>query len=44
VLRAEHVLFPRCLAALARGDTARVHDTVSADGFTIRLYAPAPQS
>ena len=44
VLRAEHVLFPRCLAALARGDTARVHDTVSLDGLTLRLYAPTPQS
>lgn len=40
VLKAEHVLFPRCLAAAARGDNERVRETVVVDGVEIRLNAP----
>lgn len=40
VLKAEHVLFPRCLAAVARGDSERLRDTVTVDGLEIRLNAP----
>jgi formyltetrahydrofolate-dependent phosphoribosylglycinamide formyltransferase len=40
VLKAEHILYPRCLAAVARRDGARVRDDVSVDGVAIRLYAP----
>jgi phosphoribosylglycinamide formyltransferase-1 len=40
VLKAEHVLFPRCLAAVARGDQERVRDTATVDGVAIRLNAP----
>jgi phosphoribosylglycinamide formyltransferase-1 len=40
VLKAEHVLFPRCLAAVARGDQEHVHDTAVVDGVEIRLNAP----
>lgn len=40
VLKAEHVLFPRCLAAAARGDSERVRETVFVDGVEIRLNAP----
>jgi formyltetrahydrofolate-dependent phosphoribosylglycinamide formyltransferase len=40
LLKAEHILFPRCLAAVARGDTSRVRETLTIDGDTIRLFAP----
>lgn len=40
VLKAEHILFPRCVAAAARGDTSRVRETVVVDGVEIRLNAP----
>ena len=40
VLKAEHVLFARCLAAVARGDNERVRDTVVVDGVQVRLNAP----
>lgn len=41
VLRAEHALFPRCLAAVARNSGTRIAETVVVDGVEIRLYAPA---
>lgn len=41
VLKAEHVLFPRCLAAVARQAETRVREDVVVDGVTVRLYAPA---
>lgn len=41
VLKAEHVLFPRCLAAVARKSGTRVRDDLVVDGVTVRLYAPA---
>ena len=41
VLKAEHVLFPRCLAAIARKAGSRVSEDVIVDGVTVRLYAPA---
>ncbi len=40
VLKAEHILYPRCLAAVARGGGARVREDVVVDGDTIRVYAP----
>jgi formyltetrahydrofolate-dependent phosphoribosylglycinamide formyltransferase len=40
VLKAEHLLYPRCLAAVARGDATRVREEVVAGGDTIRLFAP----
>lgn len=40
VLKAEHLLFPRCLAAVARGDLDRVRDKAVVDGVEIRLNAP----
>jgi phosphoribosylglycinamide formyltransferase-1 len=40
VLKAEHMLFPRCLAAVARGDQERVRDAATVDGVAIRLNAP----
>ena len=40
VLKAEHILFPRCLAAVARGDSERLRDTVTVDGVEIRISAP----
>jgi formyltetrahydrofolate-dependent phosphoribosylglycinamide formyltransferase len=40
VLKAEHVLYPRCLAAVARGGGARVREDVVVDGVTVRLFAP----
>lgn len=40
LLKAEHLLYPRCLAALARGGGARRRDDVVVDGETIRLFAP----
>jgi phosphoribosylglycinamide formyltransferase-1 len=40
VLKAEHLLYPRCLAAAARGDSERVRATVQIDGVEIRINAP----
>ncbi len=40
VLKAEHLLYPRCLAAAVRGDIARVKATVVVDGIQVRLDAP----
>lgn len=40
VLKAEHLLYPRCLAAVARKSGTRAMDTVSVDGIEVRLYAP----
>ena len=40
VLKAEHVLYPRCLAAVARGGGTRVRDDVVVDGVTVRVFAP----
>lgn len=40
VLKAEHVLYPRCLAAVARQAGMRVREDVVVDGVTVRLYAP----
>jgi len=39
VLKAEHLLYPRCLAAMARGG-ARVREDVVVGGDKIRIYAP----
>jgi len=41
VLKAEHLLYPRCLAAVARKAGTRVAETVVVDGVAVRLYAPA---
>jgi len=40
VLKAEHLLYPRCLAAVARKGGTRVAETVIADGVEVRLFAP----
>ncbi len=41
VLKAEHLLYPRCLAAVAQGDwSGRVLDTATVDGDEVRLNAP----
>ncbi len=40
VLKAEHLLYPRCLAAVARNSGTRRRDDVVVDGVTVRLYAP----
>ena len=40
VLKAEHLLYPRCLAAVARRDGPRVREDVVVDGVRIRLFAP----
>lgn len=40
LLKAEHLLYPRCLAAVARGSGARRRDDVVIDGDVIRLFAP----
>jgi formyltetrahydrofolate-dependent phosphoribosylglycinamide formyltransferase len=40
LLKAEHLLFPRCVAAVARGGGMRVRDEVIVDGDTIRIFAP----
>lgn len=40
VLKAEHVLYPRCLAAVARGGGTRVREDVVVDGVTVRVFAP----
>jgi phosphoribosylglycinamide formyltransferase-1 len=40
VLKAEHLLYPRCLAAVARKSGTRTMDTFVVDGVEVRLYAP----
>ena len=40
VLKAEHLLYPRCLAAVARKGGTRAREDVETDGVTVRLYAP----
>jgi phosphoribosylglycinamide formyltransferase 1 len=40
LLKAEHILFPRCVAAVARGGGARVREDVVVEGDVIRLFAP----
>lgn len=40
VLKAEHLLYPRCLAAVARKGGTRAREDVVTDGVTVRLYAP----
>jgi len=40
LLKAEHMLYPRCVAAVARGGGTRVREDVVVGGDTIRLYAP----
>ena len=40
LLKAEHILFPRCVAALARGAGTRVHEEIIVGGDTIRIFAP----
>ncbi len=40
VLKAEHLLYPRCLAAVARKAGTRVAETVVTDGVEVRLFAP----
>jgi len=40
VLKAEHVLYPRCLAAVARKGGTRVREDVVVDGVTVRVFAP----
>lgn len=40
LLKAEHLLYPRCVGAFARGAGTRVHDDVTIDGDVIRIFAP----
>lgn len=40
LLKAEHLLFPRCLAAVARGGGERVREELVVDGEVIRMFAP----
>ncbi len=40
VLKAEHLLYPRCLAAVARGGGTRKREDITVDGDAIRLFAP----
>ncbi len=40
VLKAEHLLYPRCLASVARKAGTRTMETVVVDGVEVRLYAP----
>jgi len=40
VLKAEHLLYPRCLAAAVRGDSSRAKVTLVVDGLKVRLDAP----
>jgi formyltetrahydrofolate-dependent phosphoribosylglycinamide formyltransferase len=41
VLKAEHILYPRCIAAVARKQGPRVREDITVDGDVIRIYAPA---
>ncbi len=40
VLKAEHLLYPRCLAAAARREGTRVREDVMVNGDMVRLWAP----
>lgn len=40
VLKAEHLLYPRCLAAAARREGTLVAETAVVDGVEVRLHAP----
>ena len=40
VLKAEHLLYPRCLAAVARKGGTRAMETAVVDGVEVRLFAP----
>jgi formyltetrahydrofolate-dependent phosphoribosylglycinamide formyltransferase len=40
LLKAEHILFPRCLAFVARGSGGTVRETLAIDGDAIRVFAP----
>lgn len=40
LLKAEHLLFPRCLAAVAREHGERVREELVVDGEIIRIFAP----
>jgi phosphoribosylglycinamide formyltransferase 1 len=40
LLKAEHILFPRCLAAVARGGGTPVREDIKVNGDVIRLFAP----
>ncbi|MBI1338595.1 phosphoribosylglycinamide formyltransferase [bacterium] len=41
VLRAEHLLYPRCLAAVASGERLSLNEIVAASGDPVFLSAPA---
>jgi phosphoribosylglycinamide formyltransferase-1 len=40
LLKAEHLLYPRCLAAVAKGGGARRREDIVVEGDVIRLFAP----
>ena len=40
LLKAEHLLYPRCLAAVARGAGVHVREDVVVDGDVVRIFAP----
>lgn len=40
LLKAEHLLYPRCIAAVARQSGTRVRDDFTIDGDIIRVFAP----
>jgi phosphoribosylglycinamide formyltransferase 1 len=40
LLKAEHILYPRCLAAVARGGGERRREDITVGGDVIRLFAP----
>ncbi len=40
VLKAEHLLYPRCLAAVVRNEETRVVEHVLVDGDEVRILAP----
>ncbi len=41
LLKAEHLLYPRCLAAVARGTGVPVREKITVDGDMVRIFAPA---
>lgn len=41
VLKAEHLLYPRCLAAVARGAGVAVREKIAVGGDVVRIHAPA---
>jgi len=40
VLKAEHLLYPRCIAAVARGGGTREREDIGVSGDVVRLWAP----